>query len=688
MSPIVRRTAALAIPKCWKLDPSASSQLEGYIGVLLGDRQYYVAGAAAMAMAECCPDRIDLVHQNYRGLVRKLVDMDEWSQLATLKLLTSYARRCFPRRKKGVRVDVNGIEQPSKPAGFYDDGEDISYDATSGSMIEVFGPDDPDLMSLLRASQSLLYSRNSAVIVAVTRLYLATATSTVAPIPTSATRSTLPSSYILSAIGPLIGLLRAPPSIQAVALQQIVQVVLLYPQKFVPYISHFILRSSDSDSVAQTKLETLGLTFPYSSSNSQSLILNEIAEACRSQRPSLAHYAVYNLGRCASTCSTTGNAIGRKRCMKLLIDLITPSNSANPSTYSTTSASALTVLRHLIQADPDTYRNLIIRLATDLDNTSDQPEARASIIWLVGEYCSARNENSGGIAPDVLRILLKAFCEEDVIVKKQIILLAAKVYLHYLNELQQRLSEMDKGKDDQQRETSEQNDNADAALPPKPDITTNQESQIPHLYAYTHSLIRYDTSYSLRDIARMHRALLPDPADVGLLDNSAPLATNMNTQLATLVLLAPKPAPTDPTPSAGLLRYELGSASGVIAAQGGEGVLPGYEVLPVWVEEGQEPDPKLRDESGIGAADAGLSRADPGARKFESSRGDGPLSEEKRAAKEKTLDDWLDEDSDRSSGGTSSPSSEESEAEEPTSEETSSGEETPSETGSQQRLVP
>ena len=51
--------------------------------------------------------------------------------------------------------------------------------------------------------------------------------------------------------------------------------------------------------------------------------------------------------------------------------------------------------------------------------------ARASILWLIGEYC----EHVPKIAPDVLRKMAKTFTNEEDIVKLQIINLAAKLYL-------------------------------------------------------------------------------------------------------------------------------------------------------------------------------------------------------------------------------------------------------------------
>lgn len=51
--------------------------------------------------------------------------------------------------------------------------------------------------------------------------------------------------------------------------------------------------------------------------------------------------------------------------------------------------------------------------------------ARASILWLMGEYC----DRVPKIAPDVLRKMAKTFTAEEDIVKLQTVNLAAKLYL-------------------------------------------------------------------------------------------------------------------------------------------------------------------------------------------------------------------------------------------------------------------
>lgn len=119
MSPHVRKAAALSIPKCYRLDPTQSPQLVDYLATLLGDKQYYVAGAAVAAFLEVCPERIDLIHKHYRGLVKKIVDMDEWSQLATLRLMTVYARKCFPKGAAGSQQQSQVTQSTASVDDFY-----------------------------------------------------------------------------------------------------------------------------------------------------------------------------------------------------------------------------------------------------------------------------------------------------------------------------------------------------------------------------------------------------------------------------------------------------------------------------------------------------------------------------------------------------------------------------------------
>ncbi|KAK3902178.1 AP-3 complex subunit beta-2 [Staphylotrichum tortipilum] len=529
MSPYVRRAAALAIPKCYRLDPSQLPQLLEYLATLLGDKQYYVAGAAVTAFMAVCPDRIDLIHKHYRSLVKMVVDMDEWSQLSTLRLMTVYARKCFPRRTRSAKSK----EKAADLEGFYGGGSEGTLEAEQVVVLH------PDLELLLNSIKPLLQSRNSGVVVAVARCYSAIGTPT----------------YTKTAIGPLIALLRGAHDIEQIALFNIVSICLTCPADFVKYATHFLLRATDTQPVWELKLELLTLIFPHAPPHIKSLILNELEHFSRGSDKALVREAVRAIGRCAQSDAATA-----PRCLRLLLGQIS-------SLDGTLAAESLTVIRHLIQQDPAAHVATVVRLAKNLDSATD-PQARATIIWLVGEFSGLHGADN--IAPDVLRILLKDFCGESELAKRQIVLLGAKVYLHHLNRLIEAAT---------QSESTEQ-----------PPILEDDPAPPAKLWRYLLLLVRYDTSYDLRDRSRLYKALLSVP------------------QLATLMLLAPKPAPQAPSPSETRRGFTLGSAALVLAGGGGVHGLRGYEDLPEWVEAGCEPDGGLgrgRGQLRVGGAEGG-----------------------------------------------------------------------------------
>ncbi|KAI1095035.1 ARM repeat-containing protein [Rostrohypoxylon terebratum] len=573
MSPHVRKAAALAIPKCYRLEPSTLPQLLENLTTLLGDKQYFVAGAAVSAFNEICPDRVDLIHKHYRSLVKKIVDMDEWSQLAMLRMVTIYARKCFPRRTRRAKAKDKSADLQD----FY--GDASSESVSEGEQVVIL---DPDLVLLLNSIKPLLQSRNSGVVVAVARCYVDIGTA----------------EYTKAAVGPLVALLRGAQDIQQVALYNIVSVCLAHPESFVRHASHFLVRATDTAPVWELKLEVLTLIFPHSPLQMKSLILNELEHFSRGTNKSLVREAVRAIGRCAQ-----GDPATASRCMRLLLGQIT-------SLDGTLAAESLTVIRHLIQQDPQAHVGTVVRLAKNLDSATD-PQARATIIWLVGEFAGLNGEDN--IAADVLRILLKEFADESEIAKRQIVLLAAKVYLHHLN----REAEAQKADDGKQG----------------PPPNAEDDHPIARLWRYVLLLVRYDTSYDLRDRTRLYKALLGVP------------------QLATLMLLAPKPAPQAPSPSETRRGFALGSAALVLAGGGGVHGLRGYENLPEWVPEGREPDPRLRDTEGVRNEYADERRAVPAAQRLGDGRavagrsnGVGGASAVGPGTGAKTLDDWLAED--------------------------------------------
>lgn len=101
-SPYVRRCAATAIPKLYAMDASQLPQLTEALERLLKDSSTMVLGAAVAAFNEVCPTDYGLLHRGYRKLCHLLADMDEWTQIAVLTVLTRYLRAHFTDPAPGV----------------------------------------------------------------------------------------------------------------------------------------------------------------------------------------------------------------------------------------------------------------------------------------------------------------------------------------------------------------------------------------------------------------------------------------------------------------------------------------------------------------------------------------------------------------------------------------------------------
>ncbi|CAF5215594.1 unnamed protein product, partial [Rotaria magnacalcarata] len=155
MSPYVRKTAANAIAKLYALDPEMKDELVMIIGKLLADKTILVTGSAVQAFEQVCPERIDLIHKNYRRLCNLIIDVDEWGQVTVLSMLTRYARTQFVDPNKTYEDDKTDFYGDNKKKEEKDEEEDDSPEKRTYIM-------DSDHRLLLRVTKPLLQSRNSA----------------------------------------------------------------------------------------------------------------------------------------------------------------------------------------------------------------------------------------------------------------------------------------------------------------------------------------------------------------------------------------------------------------------------------------------------------------------------------------------------------------------------------------------
>ncbi|XP_049593467.1 AP-3 complex subunit beta-1 isoform X2 [Syngnathus scovelli] len=478
LSPYVRKTSAHAIQKLYSLDPEQKEHLIEVIEKLLKDKSTLVAGSVVMAFEEVCPDRIDLIHKNYRKLCNLLVDVEEWGQVVIISMLTRYARTQFasPWREGAVFAE-------NDDKTFYDsdpEGKEEEAEAKAYAM-------DPDHRLLLRNTKPLLQSRNTAVVMAVAQLYWHLA----------------PKQEVSVVTKSLVRLLRSHREVQYVVLQNIATMSIQRKGMFEPFMKSFYVRSTDNTHIKTLKLEILT---NLANEANISTILREFQTYVKSQDKAFAAATIQAIGRCATNISEVTDT-----CLNGLVLLLSNRDEG-------VVAESVVVIRKLLLTQPTQHGEIIKHMAKLFDKIT-VPMARASILWLMGEYC----ERVPKIAPDVLRKIAKSFTAEEDIVKLQAVNLAAKLYL-----------------------------------------TNSKQTKL--LTQYILNLGKYDQNYDIRDRTRFIRQLIVPGDKSGALN-----------KYARRILLAPKPAPVLQSAFKDRDRFQLGTLSHSLNSKAA-----GYQELSDW----------------------------------------------------------------------------------------------------------
>uniref|UniRef100_A0A7N8YI90 AP-3 complex subunit beta n=1 Tax=Mastacembelus armatus TaxID=205130 RepID=A0A7N8YI90_9TELE len=472
LSPYVRKTSAHAIQKLYSLDPDQKEQLIEVIEKLLKDKSTLVAGSVVMAFEEVCPDRIDLIHKNYRKLCNLLVDVEEWGQVVIISMLTRYARTQFTSPWK-----------ENNEKAFYDSDSEEKKGQTDAKPYIM----DPDHRLLLRNTKPLLQSRNTAVVMSVAQLYWHLA----------------PKHEVNVVTKSLVRLLRSHREVQYVVLQNIATMSIQRKGLFEPFLKSFYVRSTDASHIKTLKLEILT---NLANEANISIILREFQTYVKSQDKAFAAATIQAIGRCATNISEVTDT-----CLNGLVLLLSNRDEI-------VVAESVVVIKKLLQTQPSQHSEIIKHMAKLFDNIT-VPMARASILWLIGEYC----ERVPKIAPDVLRKMAKTFTTEEDIVKLQTVNLAAKLYL-----------------------------------------TNSKQTKL--LTQYILNLGKYDQNYDIRDRTRFIRQLIVPSEKSGSLN-----------KYARRILLAPKPAPVLESSFKDRDRYQLGTLSHSLNIKA-----TGYQELVDW----------------------------------------------------------------------------------------------------------
>ncbi|CAH1760482.1 1759_t:CDS:10 [Entrophospora sp. SA101] len=218
-------------------------------------------------------------------------------------------------------------------------------------------------------------------------------------------------SVVLSAIKmapPLVTLLSSAPEVQYVALRNINLILQKQPDILQNEIRVFFCKYNDPPYI---KLEKLEIMIKLASEKNVDQLLSELKEYASEVDVDIVRKSVRVIGQCAIKIDETS-----ERCVNVLLDLIN-------TRVNYVVQEAIVVIKDIFRKYPHKYEGIIPTLCENLD-ALDEPEAKASLIWIIGEYAE-KIEN----AHDLILTFLDTFRDESSQVQLQLVTATIKLFL-------------------------------------------------------------------------------------------------------------------------------------------------------------------------------------------------------------------------------------------------------------------
>ena len=368
--PYVRKTACICVAKLYDISPELVDE-RGFLDLLrdcLGDSNPMVVANAVAALCEigdACgrKDVMPFTPAVLFKLLAALNECTEWGQVVLLDALATYAA-----------ADANEAE----------------------SIVERVTP--------------RLQHANCAVVLSAVKVVLK-------QLPLLSRNVELLGTLRRKLAPPLVTLLSAEPEIQYVALRNINLILQRYPSLLggsgegassAAGVKVFFCKYNDPPYV---KLEKLDIMTRLAREANIDALLLEWREYASEVDVDFVRKAVRCIGRAA--IALDGAA---ERCVGVLLELIR-------TKVSYVTQEAVVVIRDILRRYPGRYEGIIAQLCENLD-ALDEPEAKAAMVWIVGEYAE-RIDN----AHDLLSLFADTFADEAPGVQLALLTAAVKLFL-------------------------------------------------------------------------------------------------------------------------------------------------------------------------------------------------------------------------------------------------------------------
>jgi AP-2 complex subunit beta-1 len=207
---------------------------------------------------------------------------------------------------------------------------------------------------------------------------------------------------------PLVTLLSKGPEIQYLALRNALLILQRRPEVLRNDIRVFFCKYNDPIYVKVTKLE---LIFMLASSSNITEVLTELREYATEIDVHFVRKSVRAIGKLAIKIESAA-----RQCIAVLLELV-----ATKVSYIVQEATV--VIKNIFRKYPNQYESIISTLCENLDSL-DEPEAKAAMIWVIGQYAD-RIEDSDVLLED----FLDGFLEEGVEVQLALLTATVKLFI-------------------------------------------------------------------------------------------------------------------------------------------------------------------------------------------------------------------------------------------------------------------
>lgn len=219
----------------------------------------------------------------------------------------------------------------------------------------------------------------------------------------------------------LVSLLSTEPEMQFISLKCISLIAQKRPNILDKEIKVFFCKYNDPIYV---KLEKLEVMVKLADLKNIDQVLHELKEYATEVDVEFVRKSVRAIGRCGIKLEKAAD-----RCVSSLLELI--SLKVNYVVQE-----AIIVIRDIFRKYPNRYEMIIKDLFENLENLDD-PEAKASMIWILGEYADRIDDAQAQLAS-----FLETFTDESTVVQLQLLTSIVKLFLKRPEENEALISEI------------------------------------------------------------------------------------------------------------------------------------------------------------------------------------------------------------------------------------------------------